>query len=554
MTQANLEQQQKQLELLGPAYVLEWTESQRHCSRRYFRSAEELRTDIQQQEKEPQRFEPRRRLLVLRESPLDYVQVLRDLLDIDAGFIDAHISRLSYRPLVRRRRDHGATQTGFVRFEYPELFTAPKEFATDIKRVPSANGFRTRGDDNVGEPHLYTISDGGEVVIFCRASLWQCAKANVLLIDRPAWTQKHRSSDPGQVLATTSLVDGDMSNFESLLYHGLEEEWRDSSYEDVDIRALVQDIAVHQWTEFFDMVSSNISPGMHHMTALYWQVQETLERNLSSAELCERSLQATSSPSLTPYSTKSDWESLLSRLDRHVSLLNHLAPILAHSPNPSPIIPDSIPPRPLEKQPLTTRGIPPSEMIPRHHRTRSGNNSSGADEQNKHALDRVSYMGGVLLPLSIVSSILSMSDPFGPTGPMFYVFWAAAVPLVFVAILVIYADSIRKAEVWIEVSSNGSNTGIGDASEEKSRTDLEGQALPYNGFGIAALGREEEGEEAMGTDSLDEPAMIVEKLFKDAGSRKWQKKQLGWGGACKTALRIYKLKKPPSWVRHGRTV
>ncbi|KAI1656570.1 hypothetical protein F4813DRAFT_363667 [Daldinia decipiens] len=550
MTQANLEQQK--LDLLGPAYALEWTGSQHDCSRRHFRSAEELRTDIQKQEKEPQRFEPQRRLLVLRELPVDYVQVLRDLLDIDAGFIDAHISRLRYRPLVRRRRDHGATQTRFVRFEYPELLTAPKGLTTDVKRVSSATGSRTRGEDNVEESPLHVISDDGEGVLFCRASLWQCAKANVLLLDRPTWTERYRSSDPGQVIATTGLADGGVSIFESLLYYGLAEEWGENSYEDTDIRALVQDIAVNQWAEFFDMVSSNISPGMDRMTALYWQVQESLERNLSSAELCERSLQGTSSPSLTPYSPKSDWESLLSRLNRHVSLLNHLAPISTHSPNPSPIITGSIVPPPPQKQPFTTRNIPPSEMIPRHRHNRSGNSSS-ADDQNKHALDRVSYMGGILLPLSIVSSILSMSDPFGPTGSMFYVFWAAAVPLVLVAILIIYADSIRKAEVWIEVASNGSNTGIGDASEEKPETDLEGQALPYNGFGIAALGRGERGEEEMGTDSFDEPAMMVEKLFKDAGSRKWQKKQLGWGGACMTALHIYKLKKPPSWVRHGKT-
>ncbi|KAI0854007.1 hypothetical protein F5Y00DRAFT_64481 [Daldinia vernicosa] len=554
MAQANLEQQQqqKQLDLLGPAYALEWTESQSRCSRRDFRSAEELRTDIQHHGKEPQKSKPRHRLLVLHGFPVDYVQVLRDLLDIDTGFIDAHISRLSYRPLVRRRRDHGA-----IHFEYPELFTTPREFATDIERVTAVNGFRTRGNDNAGEPPLHTISDNGEEVLFCRASLWQCAKTNVLLLDSPAWTRGRRPLDPGQVIATTGLADGVMSSFESLLYHSLAEEWHDNSYEDVDIRALVQDIAVHKWTEFFDMVSSNTTLGMHQMTALYWQVQESLERNLSSAELYERLLQATNSPCSTSYSSKSDWEFLLSRLNRHVSLLNHLAPISAPSLNPSPVVPGSIPPPPPGKQPLTTRGIPPSEMIPGRHRTRSGNNSS-ADEQNKHALDRVSYMGGILLPLSIVSSILSMSDPFGPTGPMFYVFWAAAVPLVFVAILIIYADSIRKAEVWIEVASNGSSTGVGETSEEKPGSDLEGQALPYNGFGIAALGRreEQEEEEAMGTDSFDEPAMMVEKLFKDAGSRKWKREQLGWGGACKTALRIYKLKrgKPPGWVRHGRTI
>ncbi|KAI0131085.1 hypothetical protein F4814DRAFT_155424 [Daldinia grandis] len=558
MTQANIEQQQEQqqqLDFLGPAYVLEWTESQRQCSRRHFKSAEELRTDIQQQGEEPQRLDPRRRLLVLHGLPVDYVQVLRDLLDIDAGFIDAHISRLSYRPLIRRRRDHGAAQTRFVRFEYPELFMAPKGLTTDVKGVPSATSSRTRGEDDVKEPPLYIVSDEGEGVLFCRASLWQCAKADVLLLDRPTWTRRYRSSDAGHVITTTGLADGDMSNFESLLCYGLTEEWRNNSHEDVDIRALVEDIAVHQWAEFFDMVSSNTSPGMHQMTALYWQAQESLERNLSSAEFYERLLQATSSPSLTPYSFKLDWESLLSRLNRHVSLLNHLAPIPAPSPNLSPIAPGNIPPPSSEKRPLATRGIPPIDMIPRHHRTRSGNDSSGADEQNKHALDRVSYMGGILLPLSIVSSILSMSDPFGPTGSMFYVFWAAAVPLVFVAILVVYADSIRKAEVWIEVASNGSNAGVGDVGEEKPEADLEGQTLPYKGFGIAALGRGDEGEEPMGTDSFDEPAMMVEKLFKDAGSRKWQKEQLGWGGACKTALRIYKLKKgkPPSWVRHGRT-
>ncbi|KAI1480632.1 hypothetical protein F4774DRAFT_377920 [Daldinia eschscholtzii] len=534
-----------QEDLLDPAYAWEWTENQHRCSRRRFSSAEELRADIQGQGEAPQGPEPRRRLLVLHRLSVDYTRTLTDLLDIDAGFIDAHIGRLGYRPLIRRRRVDGATtRSKFACFEYPELFSVPKGLPADVKKALLARSARAKGDDTTGEPPLYAISDE-KVVIFRRASLWRCARADVLLLDRP--------------------IDDEAPSFESLLYRSLSEEWNGDPNNDLDIRALVQDLVVNQWSGFFDAVTSNIFSSAHQTTALYWQAQESLERNLNSAELDERLFETSG----TTYSSKSDWESLLSRLNRRVTLLSHLAPISTQIPNSNT---SDISSSPLEKQPLSTRGIPPTELIPRRHRTTrsgrsSGNGTAAADDQNKHALDRVSYMGGVLLPLSIVSSILSMSDPFGPTGPMFYVFWAVAVPLVFVAVLVIYADSIRKAEVWIEVASNGNSNSNNNTStsttEEKPERDLEGQSDPYvAGFRLTALGKgnddegEEEGEEEeVGSDSFDEPVMMVEKLFKDAGSRRWQKEQLGWGGACKTALRIYKLKKgrPPTWIRHGRT-
>ncbi|KAI1471361.1 uncharacterized protein F4812DRAFT_455471 [Daldinia caldariorum] len=571
MAQGNLEQQEGSR---GSAYALELTESQQSCSRRHFASAEELRADIQHQQEEepPQRSEPRRRLLVLHRLSADYTRALTDLLDVDAGFIDAHVGGLSYRPLVRRRRDREAR---FVCFEYPELLTVPKGLPTDVKRALLVRVDHTKGGDDDGdivrEPFSQAISDE-KAVVFCRASLWQCAKTDVLLLDRP--------------------IDDEMPGFESLLYRSLSEEWRGDYNGNVpDMRALVQDLAAHQWSEFFDAVlSSNIRPSSAHQTAaLYWQAQKSLERNLSSSEIREKS----SGSSDPYYSPESNWESLLSRLGRHVALLSHLAPISASRP-----LPDIPPPR---QQRLTTKAIPPTELIPRRHyhyrhraRSRSGN-ASTADDQNKHALDRVSYMGGILLPLSVVSSILSMSDPFGPTGPLFYVFWAAAVPLVFVAVLVIYADSIRKAEVWIEVAGNSnssnnndSSTTTADISEEKQKQqqqrqrqqpekDLESQSDMYGGGGggsrgfvrLTALGKgndkeeeddeeeEEEDKEGEGKrdDSFDEPVMMVEKLFKDTGGRKWQREQLGWGGACMTALRIYKLKKgkPPNWVRHGRT-
>ncbi len=36
---------------------------------------------------------------------------------------------------------------------------------------------------------------------------------------------------------------------------------------------------------------------------------------------------------------------------------------------------------------------------------------------------------------------------------MFHIFWAVSVPLAAAAVLVIYADTIRKTEIWIEVAA-----------------------------------------------------------------------------------------------------
>lgn len=42
---------------------------------------------------------------------------------------------------------------------------------------------------------------------------------------------------------------------------------------------------------------------------------------------------------------------------------------------------------------------------------------------------RLTYIAIAFIPLSYLASIFSMSDPFGPAGEMFWVYWAAAVPL-----------------------------------------------------------------------------------------------------------------------------
>ncbi|OTB03392.1 hypothetical protein M426DRAFT_23758 [Hypoxylon sp. CI-4A] len=606
--------EQQELDLLGPVYVLERTEENQGCCcysrRRRLHNAEQLRATIPQESRHG-----RRPVLVIQGFPVDYVQVLRDLLGVDARFVEAHVNRRVYRPLTRRRRNGAAAGNAFACLDYPELLTWAKESAISGEQI---------NPGVAGESPVHAISPHGDMAMFCRVSLWMGSKADVLFLDRPAWTQhssdfrkaQYRSSDTsyasaiahanGASTSSNTLYNGSISqdeeipSFETLLYESLSGEHD----EDIDIMSLVEDIALHQWTEFFEALSTDLLPGAIETTALYWQTQKSLERNLSSSELHDNFL-PTSSPSSSKSQTQA-WQSLLSRLTRHTSLLTQLNPPTTNIQLVPEQAQDQSPPL---QTPITPTNAPPPPLTNRrrrrHHRrgdSSTPNDNNNADEQNKHSLDRVSYMGGVLLPLSIVSSILSMSDPFNPGGGMFYVFWAASVPLVCGTVLIIYADSIRKAEVWIEVASSASGGGGGGSSsgrnsssscdnedwEKKKKNhgsdDVEAgvgrrriQAVPYletvtidpvpgamNRMArttavVDEEGEEEEEEEESGSETFDGPGMMVEKLFKDAGDKKWRKEQLGWMGACKTALRIYKLKKgrpPPNWVgtvRRGNT-
>lgn len=89
------------------------------------------------------------------------------------------------------------------------------------------------------------------------------------------------------------------------------------------------------------------------------------------------------------------------------------------------------------------------------HAGEGGDGASSGGEENQRALDRVTYLGGILLPFSVVLGVLSMNEGFGPGRGLFWVFWVVAVPLAVVAILVIYADKLRLAEVWVAVPVDG---------------------------------------------------------------------------------------------------
>ncbi|CAK7209236.1 hypothetical protein SBRCBS47491_000375 [Sporothrix bragantina] len=85
----------------------------------------------------------------------------------------------------------------------------------------------------------------------------------------------------------------------------------------------------------------------------------------------------------------------------------------------------------------------PAGVINARHRPSFSQTPAG-----QNALNRITYMGGILLPFSIIAGVLSMSDPFGPGDRLFWVFWVITLPITAFTLAVIYADDIRKSYIW----------------------------------------------------------------------------------------------------------
>ncbi|KAI5928054.1 hypothetical protein F4810DRAFT_705948 [Camillea tinctor] len=518
----------------APAYVLRWRRDQEDVSREHINSAKDLRVRIEDECKDE------RRLFVIRGLPVDYLEVLRNMLGIDPYFIEAHARRKAYKPLGRRK--DGAM---FAHYDYPEL-THVVPGANDSEKPPRDTTYT----DILGSPPMHMVSKIGDVVFFCRASLWLSPRANVLLLDCPL--RRKQTSDLQKAMELSrklhpeeTLAAGDPLIFEAAhatseaptLETLLCESLTGSCESDMDLWHLVKDIAVRQWFEFFEAVPMDLPLSSAETVAMYWEIQNSLERNLGNHK--PSTIHALS----RPRTSDPDWEALLARVGRRSQLLSRLNPVVANIQ------------------------VPPSSVggAARRAAEQPDGGGSGGDfldsKENKRSLDRVAYMGGVLLPLSIVSGILSMGEPFGPGGSMFYVYWATAIPLTLVTLLIIYADSIRKAEVWIEVAAHPEKAAEeGHGSGGVSTTTTAPQEVYVS---------HDEGNQnshpyyypyhphpPMGADTFAERVRIVEKMFSDTKEKRWRKEELGWIGACMTALRLYKLRTgaPPHHMREVRRV
>ncbi len=426
-------------------------------------------------------------------------------------------------------------------------------------------------------------------VLFLDRAPWEDPKSGVSRGRYKAYTAEGMPDENGVSTITmqidakgnaTTLGD-EIPSLETMLYDGL----RDGCSGHEDLLQLLEELVVNKWADFFEAPSLDLPVGSTETTALFSQALGCLERNLDVSRHWHKMRQRSVEPppdthpllDARPQSATTEWEGLLSRLSRRAQLLSHLTSAR----------------RWRSEKTHADAGLGISlagdrgdkyDCRPRNNNNNSATTNPSTPDEGQRALNRVAYLGGVLLPFSVVSGILAIEEPYGPGGSQFWIFWAVTVPLTLVTLGVIYADSIRKVQVWVEVAASGKSGSASDTETDprtyslplRVQTDVE-QAVRVSSriaepitftenFDVADEREDGDGDED--EDEGAEPDMMVEKRWKnapayqiDAGSgddewmrkKKWRKEELGWAGACATLFQVYKLKKgvPPRHLRHN---
>ncbi|KAL2019131.1 hypothetical protein VTK56DRAFT_10082 [Thermocarpiscus australiensis] len=573
--------------LSQPAYLLEW--DHKACRRTALATPDALRAALDSP--------GRQRLLVLHGLRQEFVDVvLAANGDMDLEFVESHAARRTFRPrrLLRQRarRRRGEFEAGDTRswhvWEYPEV----------VERLDASGAVRGEDADLGSSPPIGRLPVEGEklMVIFCRASLWRGVKGDVLFLDKPMW----KDSEAGlrktrRKRATIEKLQGDgesddeldrdeTSTLEDVVLDALTDGWES----DGDLAGVLSEVVYDRWLELFDYMGPPSPDMSEEKVACYWQILRSLELNEEVV-------------------TDLDWTRLLSRIQRRIALL------------PGPRTKRSaLPPAFSRETTGTTSSVSRKKSIRstgtvnpslKSASSRQRKDQTKPVDENRRALDRISYLGGILIPLPIVSGILSMEDAYGPEGNRFWVFWAVAIPMSLLTALLIYADTIRKAEVWVpiaadrvvpshEVSGDGSKEDIGpvdvqvkrhrtvtwrkhdtDGAEEQQQAtgrrrradevfyldqDMEERmvGMPSTAAAAAAEAGEASDEEVAGsvldwlpaaprwaTRLVSVPPVILEQPADGTKPKAWKRKELGWYGAVKAI--VYKRPRAGSDIPDG---
>lgn len=549
-----------------------------------------------------------RPLITIYGLPAAFVPVLLDsTLDIDPAFVEAHAAGRSYRPMgVRRRR--GARAARYAHWDYPELVVGcwqamgQNKSCQGLEQNPVGSGNPRVIVDFARQPALRPVSDAGKglAAVFCRASLWVSQDVDVLFLDKPRWEERgplRKARRAGKVLGNNASMshenrprDGgargdnvavatrkgdEIPSLESVLQDSLATMNKDSG-----VLQILEETAYEQWLELFEILTPRRRVTKPERTSLEWQIMRALERNFDMAKSIARSQNGGGTKEGFAVGPD-DWGALTQRLRTRVEILAATCPGLPHKKI------EKTASGPLYHQERVA-------YVPRHRPEADKPSSQGSDSDNQRALDRVTYLGGILLPFSIVSGVLSMNEGFEPGQPLFWVFWVATIPLTLFTVLVIYADKLRQVEVWSEVLDPSGSDSESDKGSTKSggggrvQETEKGKRRPTPEFGISKYNRpqqpeavtysaagdvvidlgtptaeiqqiptagspgphgadartdSDEDQEQEGTSSDEDTAEEVELPITAGGSGYhpgWKKKQLGWKGAAMCMLRMKK--------------
>jgi Mg2+ and Co2+ transporter CorA len=492
---------------VAPAYLLEW--DAHGCTQRDLASVEDLREEILRLHQDVglglgrdarrsslspievlnekpgtdgigRGLRGRQRLFIVHGLPAEHLKALRNSLEIDPAFIEAHAGRRGYRPLRWRRHAR------FAHYEYPEIVRGHRDPAQDApsterRRNDSRESRRRTSVDHVmstldlmDSPPVKPIYGGqGDddelAVVICRASLWMTDQADVLFLDRPIWkdpsSHLRKAKRPASVTRPfnerprsahgqnrkpsvwdVTLAEGEeIGSLEEVLHESL----KDASIIGDALMDILSRLAFDHWVELLEIMNPAVHQHTHETSSLLWSVMQALEQNADMVTYINRQ-------GRTVEATYKQWQTLIVRTHRRLELV----PVFSLPPTDDivPSQPSSLPPgfrHPTRQPTFDTAQVAAAQIAASNASQRQMQSQIAAQEkdESQRALNRVAYMGGILIPVSIVSGILSMGDPWAPGQDQFWIFWAVSVPFVAFTMLIIYVDIIRKAEVWVEVTA-----------------------------------------------------------------------------------------------------
>ncbi|KFA50488.1 hypothetical protein S40293_03071 [Stachybotrys chartarum IBT 40293] len=414
--------------------------------------------------------ENQNKLLLIRNIDGEATDILQTAAAMDPMFIEAHVTRTSYRPSGNR------DGPGWWTWTYPAL----------AKKRTMVQGPGLRRAQRTGEAPSFSLGGGCDIsVCFHRASLWLSGTLPILLLepavhDNPAAPPISPQS-PRNLVTHTIAVQNGCSN--AMSRHvvsddeafSLEDTLLERMQDDLPVKNIVGEVILESWSGFIETLSPKTKWDGRKDDGLLWMVLRALEFNTDVTKHLTKRGAALDSVSLD------DWKDLTDRIQRRVQL-HSLCVSLSSSRAAAP------------------SDVPADDL------------SYSDKDPNERSLDRIAYLGGILLPVTVVSSVLSIEGIYGPEGQHFWVFWVASIVLSVIALIVIYVDQVRTLHVWVEVAAGELFGSDDDAEEDRPllrRKDGSGKGQTY----------------------------WVQRNGQDGMARTWQRRELGWGGAVKKICR-----------------
>lgn len=472
-----------------------------------------------------------------------FLDEMGSCMGIDRDFIDAHAARRCFRP--RRTPD----QVTWVHWEYPELVTDGLE---ETAKPEGSSQITEAALDLMREPLVVSMGHGGLSVVFRRISMWHSDRRVVVFLDRSLLDDQLWKKPMTQLSVTKPLLglakdphtweaqpqqQRALQSIEESLYTSFEA--ADAAMEASIESTLLKTVYDH-WLEVFEALpepgSGSYNTGSER---LLWHMLQALEQNVQMG-LCSGI-------------KDTRWESLLRRLERTAHCM-----VRGIQTN-----------REAQKQedPVSQRDVGAGRAkAMAETETVTGASSNQGDlpdwEQiNKRSIDRIAYLGGIMLPLTVVSGILGIEGRYGPEGTQFWVFWVSAFVSSGICLFIIYLDQLRSLDIWFEVTANDavealfqqypsgllhpreSGAESGQAAGNQGGPTNPPRRVYSNRNGDIAV---EEGGKLHHLTSSSSSGRGRRTIWfegqRGAGDKAWKRESLGWGGAVKKTVGYYRFK------------